>query len=314
MSSPSSEIFRRGVQIQKRTLVAWSAALVLLALSVVGAWPSMESSGALEDFSTGLSPELASALGVDQIASATGYLKGNLYAVLLPLLLGLMAVTATAALTGGDEEAGRLELLLALPVARRQVFLIRFLCVTFGLALTSVLVWLAVYGSVVSFDMDVSGGGVAAVTLTVALLAVLHAGIAYAIVGFGLGRGPALGVAAGVLVVGYLLHGIAPMSDALEPLANISPWEWALGSDPLLNGVPWAGSRCWWPSPSWWSRPVRTPWTDGTSRTPDAPSPFPDSSSKSGPAPPLRRRRAAFRLRGAMLTYAAENRVPTVTK
>ncbi|CAM5692465.1 hypothetical protein SMICM304S_03933 [Streptomyces microflavus] len=78
-------------------------------------------------------------------------------------------------------------------------------------------------------------------TLTVALLAVLHAGIAYAIVGFGFGRGPALGVAAGVLVVGYLLHGIAPMSDALEPLANVSPWEWALGSDPLLNGVPWGG-------------------------------------------------------------------------
>ncbi|CAM5271934.1 Vitamin B12 import ATP-binding protein BtuD [Streptomyces cyaneofuscatus] len=39
-------------RIQKRTLIAWSAALVLLALSVVGAWPSMESSGALEDFST----------------------------------------------------------------------------------------------------------------------------------------------------------------------------------------------------------------------------------------------------------------------
>ncbi len=117
----------------------------------------------------------------------------------------------------------------------------RFLCVAFGLAVTSVLVWLSVYGSVVSFDMDVSGGGVAAVTLTVGLLAVLHAGVAYAVVGFGLGRGPALGVAAGVLVVGYLLHAIAPMSDSLEPLSNVSPWEWALGGDPLVNGVPWGG-------------------------------------------------------------------------
>ncbi|MEU3947840.1 ABC transporter permease [Streptomyces sp. NPDC029526] len=241
MSSPSSEIFRRGVQIQKRTLIAWSAALVLLALSVAGAWPSMEKSGALEDFASGVSPEVATAFGIDQISSASGYLKGNLYAVLLPLLLGLMAVTATAALTGGDEEAGRLELLLALPVARRTVFLVRFLCVAFGLVVTSLLVWLSVYGSVVAFDMDVSGGGVAAVTLTVGLLAVLHAGVAYAVVGFGFGRGPALGVAAGVLVVGYLLHAIAPMSDALEPLSNISPWEWALGNDPLVDGVPWGG-------------------------------------------------------------------------
>lgn len=241
MSSPSSEIFRRGVQIQKRTLLAWSAALVLLALSVVGAWPSMESSGALEDFSSGVSPEVASAFGIDRISSASGYLKGNLYAVLLPLLLGLMAMTTVTALTGGDEEAGRLELLLALPVARRQVFLTRFLCVFFGLAVVSFLVWLSVYGSVVSFAMDVSAGGVAAVTLTTALLAVLHAGVAYAVVGFGFGRGPALGLAAGVLVVGYLLHAIAPMSDALEPLAAVSPWEWALGNDPLLDGVPWGG-------------------------------------------------------------------------
>lgn len=282
MSSPSSEIFRRGVQIQKRTLIAWSAALVLLALSVVSAWPSMESSGALEDFSTGLSPELASALGVDQIASASGYLKGNLYAVLLPLLLGLMAVTATTALTGGDEEAGRLELLLALPVARRQVFLVRFLCVAFGLALTSVLVWLSVYGSVVSLDMDVSAGGVAAVTLTVALLAVLHAGIAYAIVGFGFGRGPALGVAAGVLVVGYLLHGIAPMSDALEPLANVSPGSGRWAATRCSTASPGAGSHCWWPSPSWSSPPGRTPWTDATSRTPEPRT----RAFPSGPVPP----------------------------
>ncbi|MCD9901355.1 hypothetical protein LUR56_18285 [Streptomyces sp. MT29] len=44
-------------------------------------------------------------------------------------------------------------------MARRQVFLVRFLCVAFGLALTSVLVWLSVYGSVVSYDMDAPPAG-----------------------------------------------------------------------------------------------------------------------------------------------------------
>ncbi|MEK8145570.1 hypothetical protein NKH18_42355 [Streptomyces sp. M10(2022)] len=173
-----------------------------------------------------------------------------MYAVLLPLLLGLMAVTAVTALTGGDEEAGRLELLLALPVARRQVFLMRFLCVAFGLAVTSVLVWLSVYGSVVAYDMDVSTGGVAAATLTVALLAVVHAGIAYAVVGFGFGRGPALGLAAGVLVVGYLLHAIAPMSDALEPLANISPGNGPWAMTRWSTAFPGVVPRCWWPPAS----------------------------------------------------------------
>ena len=241
MSSPSMEIFRRGIQVQRRTALAWSVALVLLALAVVSAWPSMESSGALEDFSSGMSSEVAGAFGVDEIGTASGYLKGNLYALLFPLLLGLMAITAATSLTGGDEEAGRLELLLALPVARRRVFLLRFLATLFSVVVASVLVWAAVYSCVVSLDMDVAQSGVAAVTLVTALLAVVHGGLAYAAVGFGAGRGTALGLGAGVLVLGYLLHAIAPMSQALEPLANISPWEWALGSEPLRSGFPWGG-------------------------------------------------------------------------
>ncbi len=201
----------------------------------------MEESGSLEDFSSGLSPELADAFGVAEINTAVGYLKGNLYAVLLPLLLGLMAVTATGTLTAGDEEAGRLELLLALPVERRSVYLLRFLVVAFALAVVAFLVWAAVLMSVVSLDMDVTAAGVSAVSLTTWLLAVLHAGVAYAVAAFGARRGVTVGAAAAVLVVGYLLHAIAPLSDALEPLAAVSPWEWALGSDPLANGFPWGG-------------------------------------------------------------------------
>ncbi|CAM5271968.1 ABC transporter permease subunit OS=Streptomyces cyaneofuscatus OX=66883 GN=G3I52_30310 PE=4 SV=1 [Streptomyces cyaneofuscatus] len=89
--------------------------------------------------------------------------------------------------------------------------------------------------------MDVSAGGVAAVTLTVALLAVLAGDRVRHGRGFGLGRGPALGVAAGVLVVGVpaARHraDVRRPGSARQPL----PWEWALGSDPLVNGVPWGG-------------------------------------------------------------------------
>jgi ABC-2 type transport system permease protein len=31
-----------------------------------------------------------------------------------------------------------------------------------------------------------------------------------------------------------------PLSDPLEPFSSLSPWKWALGSDPLVNGAePW---------------------------------------------------------------------------
>lgn len=241
MTTQVTELFTRGLRAQRRSTIVWTAALVLLAISVVSVWPSMEDSGSLDSLTEGLSPELAAAFGLSDFASASGYLRGNLYAVLLPLLLGIMAITAATALTSGDEDSGRLELLLALPVRRQSVYLLRLTAVVAALAITSVVVAAVLAASAVGLDMDVMVSGVIAVSVAIWLLAVLHAGVAYTAAAAGLGRAATMGVAAAVLVVGYLLHAIAPLSSALEPLAVISPWEWALGNDPLSNGFDLVG-------------------------------------------------------------------------
>jgi ABC-2 type transport system permease protein len=40
--------------------------------------------------------------------------------------------------------------------------------------------------------------------------------------------------------VGYLVAALFPLSDTLKSWRVISPWEWALGGDPLINATePW---------------------------------------------------------------------------
>jgi ABC-2 type transport system permease protein len=49
-------------------------------------------------------------------------------------------------------------------------------------------------------------------------------------------------LSAGIAVVvgGYLVSALFPLSDTLKPLADLSPWSWALGGDPLVNPTePW---------------------------------------------------------------------------
>jgi ABC-2 type transport system permease protein len=41
--------------------------------------------------------------------------------------------------------------------------------------------------------------------------------------------------------VGYLVAALFPLSDLLEVWAWLSPWDWALGGDPLAN--PTEGAR-----------------------------------------------------------------------
>jgi ABC-2 type transport system permease protein len=47
--------------------------------------------------------------------------------------------------------------------------------------------------------------------------------------------GPVLAVGLGLALLGYLVAALLPLSSVLESWAWVSPWDWALGGDPLFN-------------------------------------------------------------------------------
>lgn len=235
------ELFTRALAAQRRSGLIWGGALLLLTVSVLSVWPSLSDSGGLDTIADGLSPELVAALGMENFGSPVGYLNGNLYAMILPLLFGAFAIMQMNALTAADEDAGRLELLLALPVGRTGVYLARFLAVALVLAAVGLVVGAAVGFGAPALDMELEAEGVVAITLAVFLLALFHGALAMALAGLGL-RGPAtLGITFGVLVLGYLSHALLPLVEALEDGAVASPWQWALGEMPLANGIDGTG-------------------------------------------------------------------------
>lgn len=230
------ELLKRGLVAQRRSGLIWGAALLLLVVSVLASWPAMTDAGALDELLGNIPAELIAALGLENLGTPAGFLNGNLYAMLLPLLLAVLGVLHTNALTAGDEDAGRLELLLALPVSRVGVLLSRFAAVVLVLAAVSALVGLTVGLGAPAFDMELDAGGVAAATASVFLLAVLHAALALALAGLGLRAGAVLAGSLGVLVLGYVVYALLPMVGSLEGLAEASPWHWALAGQPLEQG------------------------------------------------------------------------------
>ena len=92
-----------------------------------------------------------------------------------------MPIFAHSALTSGDEDAGRLEFLHALPVSRQAVWFDRWLASTLMLltvtAATAVV--MVVFLPIFSFE-GVSTWSVIAATLGCAALASFHAAIAFA--------------------------------------------------------------------------------------------------------------------------------------
>lgn len=232
----TAELIVRALGAQRRRALVWGIALVALTWSVLLVWPSMSGSGALGALTAGMPPDVVGALGLESLSSPEGFLSGNLYALLLPLLLAVIGIAHTSALTAGDEDAGRLELLLALPVGRVRVFLARFVSVGIVLGVLSLVVGASVWFGAAVLDMGLDASGIVAATVSLFLFALLHAALALALAGGGLRSGAVLTASAGVLVSGYLVHALLPLVDGGRNAARVSPWHWALGEDPLAGG------------------------------------------------------------------------------
>lgn len=230
------ELLHRGLSAQRRGALVWSIALFILTSSVLAVWPSMSESGSLESLVSGMSPELITALGLEALASPAGFLNGNLYALLLPLLFPILGIMHMNALTAGDEDAGRMELLLALPVSRVNVYLSRFISVVIVLAAVTLLIGATVGFGAPALDMELDTEGVAAANLSMFLLALFHAALALALAGLGMRAGIVLAGSFGVLTLGYLTYALLPMIESLDRFVAVSPWHWALGERPLENG------------------------------------------------------------------------------
>jgi ABC-2 type transport system permease protein len=142
--------------------------------------------------------------------------------------------------TAGEEDSGRLELYLAQPVSRVATLLGRVLA---GLA------WMVVVGIVVligqlAFDaivgLRIDTGLLVATVCLCTLLGLLHGGLAVAIAGWLPRPSLVIGISLVVAICGYLVGALFPLSDLLAPWRHISPWDWALGGDPLVNATdPW---------------------------------------------------------------------------
>lgn len=236
MSGPFVEIVLRGVRALRRSMAWWSAGVVAFILVNLAFWPSLEGSDALESFEE--MDELLAAFGAQNITTPDGYLDGQVFALLVPLLLAAMAITIASGLTAGDESAGRLELLHALPVARSTIWLGRWVATIGIVVVVAAASLLATLVAMPIFSLDeASEGRVIAAMVGSALLALFHGAVAYAVAGLGGSRSMAVGVGVLVLVAGYVAAFVLPIAESLEGAQHWSPWYWAIGEQPVSDGV-----------------------------------------------------------------------------
>jgi ABC-2 type transport system permease protein len=233
----SRAIFAMSVRL--RLLAACLSACAMAAVIVmVGAlFPSV--GGAIGKLHV---PEgVANLLGGADYGTITGWMRSEIGAVYGPLVVVASAIAAAAALTAGEEEAGILGLVFARPIERSHWVVAKAGAVVVVVVIVAVGTWL---GLVVG--VAVGGGGISITNLTAVAVHLAFFGVALGALALALAtvtgrKAVAVGGAAGVAVLGFLINGFAPLVAGLGWLKYLSPFYYYSGHDPIANGVDAAG-------------------------------------------------------------------------
>jgi ABC-2 type transport system permease protein len=233
MKGARIELVAGPFQAMRRSVVWWSAALAGLVILTDLFWPVFKGSTGISDALNKLPAGILAAFGLQDFGSPAGYLRANLYEILVPILLVAAGVTFVGAQTAGEEAAGRLELYLTQPVSRPAIYLGRALAGQLGLIVVAVVLTLVQIASDAVVGLEIPLGNLASTIALSTCLAALFSSLAFAIACARPQPSLVYGAGIEVAVASYLVVALFSFSPVLEPWSHLSPWSWVLGGDSL---------------------------------------------------------------------------------
>jgi ABC-2 type transport system permease protein len=240
MSGVTADLVLAPIRSIRRATILWGVSLAILVAATVSVWPAFKGGSGVSQAMDQLPQGVVRAFGLQGFGTPAGFLRGNLYDFFIPLLLVGVAVYFVSSLTAGEEDAGRLDLVLAQPVARRAVFAGRAAAALVCLMVLVVVTTLVQFGTDAQVHLSIGADKLGATLALAALLALFHGCLAVAVAGIRPRTSVVLGVGFFVAIAGMVAAALFPLSAALKPFAHISPWDWAFGGDPLVNATePW---------------------------------------------------------------------------
>jgi ABC-2 type transport system permease protein len=233
------ELTWRGFRDHQRALVGWCLGVAAYVAMIAAIFPSIESSPEFDELLESYPEVLKSLFGIvegSSITSGPGYLDAELFSFMLPLFVLMLAIGSGARTFAGEENAGRLELVLSYPVRRREAVVAKGLAVGVEVLLVCVATGLALLVLDPLVGLDLSTRNIAAAMGSLAALGLLHGWLALTTGAATSSRALAIGVPAGLAAAGYLVNGLHEIAGWLDPFRFVSPF-WLVGSSPLQGGT-----------------------------------------------------------------------------
>lgn len=228
---------------QKRwTVCWWVAGILFFVFLTLIFYPTIKDQSTQLDKSFNQIPQAAKQLFTDtnDIFSPVGYLSSQIFYLMLPLLLGILAINQGMGLVGKEERDNTIEMLLARPLSRGRLLTGKAtagLIIVAGAAVLSTLftaLMCRLSGLEVSVRYVLEAGA------AVMLLSLSFGSIAFMLTALGrAGRAASIGISALVALGGYILVSLAPSVAWLRWPAKIFPFNYYHSAELLTGTYNW---------------------------------------------------------------------------
>lgn len=169
------------------------------------------------------------------LGSPAGFLTAEVFSW-LPVLVAVFAVVWGTGTLAGDEAAGELDHLLALPVSRREVLAGKALGLAAGLTAVTLALLPGLLIGAAATGMDIGAGRLAGATVAQVPLVLLYLAVGMlAAAALGTRRAAAV-VTTAALVAAYTVQIVAGAVPDLAGLDRLTPLHWADASTELADG------------------------------------------------------------------------------
>ncbi len=235
-------VFRHTLRRFRGQVIGWGIALALLGWMIVSVYDSIAAQEEnLIRLLSGYPKELMAFFGAADVAltmfTPEGFLSFEFFS-LMPVVLGIFAVLLGSGLLASDEESGRLDLIMAHPVSRTELFAGRLLAFVVGTVIVLTVIWLGFLAAMSwsTFEID-------AFRLWLPFLSLLAELLVFSMLALLLSmvlpsRGLAASASGLFLVASYFVTSLARINENLERVASFSPLDY-YQTEQAFNAFNW---------------------------------------------------------------------------
>ena len=230
-----TELLRLDLRLRRRMLVGTAVGAGAYLALVVAMYPAFRRDSSINELIEA-NPASAAAFGVSgSLTSPSGWLSGNMYANLGPLLALLLTIGYGAAAIAGQHTDGTLGVMATLPISRNRI-VVQKACALVVVALLVPLASLAACLLGPHFELTPDWDALLGLTLALALLAFDFGTVALLVGALTGSRGAATGAAGSLAAISYLVSSLVPVVHVFHGVGRLSPFFWAVGDDQITHG------------------------------------------------------------------------------